>query len=382
MCVLTYLHKLLTHWCVVEYERCLVNTGRLNNSSINKQQSKGEPEKSRAAASNSNQWKHWGFFTCGEKVTEENGETRYIGDETYCENPLRAISDLTDLLRKWTELALAKFFRLDRARFVQNNYTNSNRKFHFVTFINEILLMYLTLCKCFIDKGIPIRPSLPSSIIYMCIFSSSSHLISLASQFITTVKNEIIPMCKNKANNVSRDEIAFEQLAEVGTLNAVTKDMIAVFANDNIAINRGESIFKQNWEIEHENILKELSLISHPALLYYAIEFCKEFAENGDKDDLRTIYHKLHDSESTEFRSYEDYLERKVPLVSSIYKEYCKVDSSSHANKSHSIISNTTSGISSMKTSKWNSTASNTTSGIGSRKRPASTVRSTRKKSR
>ena len=92
---------------------------------------------------------------------------------------------------------------------------------------------------------------------------------------------------------------------------------------------------------EHEEILKELSLISHPALLYYAIEFCKEFAENGDKDDLKTIYHKLHDSESDEFRSYVNYLERSVPLVSSIYKEYCKVDSSFHANKSHSIISNT-----------------------------------------
>ena len=382
MCVLTYLHKLLTHWCVVEYERCLVNTGRLNNTSINKQQGKGEPEKSRSGTSNSNQWKHWGFFTCGEKVTEENGETRYIGDDTYCENPLRAISDLTDLLRKWTELALAKFFRVDPVSLVQNIHTNSNRKFHFATFINEILLMYLTLCKCFIEKGIPIRPSLPSSIIYMCIFSSSTHLISLASQFITTMKNEIIPMCKNKAKNLSRDEIAFEQLSEVGTLNSVTKDMIAVFANDNIAINRGESIFKQNWDIEHEEILKELSLISHPALLYYAIEFCKEFAENGDKDDLKTIYHKLHDSESDEFRSYVNYLERSVPLVSSIYKEYCKVDSSFHANKSHSIVSNTTSGISSMKTSKLNSIASNTTSGIGSRKRPASTVRSTRKKSR
>ena len=75
-------------------------TGKQNVSSIDIQQSKGEPEKKRTSVKSSKQWKDWGFFACGEKVTEENGDTRYIGVDSYCENPLRAISDLTDLFKK------------------------------------------------------------------------------------------------------------------------------------------------------------------------------------------------------------------------------------------------------------------------------------------
>ena len=192
--VLTYLHKLITHWCVVEYERCLMHTGKQNYTNISKQQSKGEPEKNRATSSDPTILKNMGFFTCGERITEEDGEPRYIGDEANCENPLKAILDLTDLFRKWTELALAKFFRWNRTTLALSNYGNSARRSHFSVFINEILLMYLSLSKCFIDKGIPIRPVVPSSIIYNCVFSSSSHFISLACLYISTLKNEIIPI--------------------------------------------------------------------------------------------------------------------------------------------------------------------------------------------
>ena len=382
--VLTYIHKLLTHWCVVEYERCLVSTGKQNNLNMEHKQTKGEPSKKRTAANNSNMWRDWGFFTCGEKVMEGDGEARYIGDDTNCENPLKAISDLTDLFTKWTELALTKIFRGNRTSLAQKNSGNGNGRFQFSIYMNEILHMYLSLSKCLIDKGIPIRPSVPSSVIYMCLFSQSVHLISLVCRYITTVKTEILPICKNKAKDLVNDEIAFEQL-DVKTLNAVTKDMIAVFANESITLTRGESIFKQHWDIEHEAILKELSLISHPAFLHYTIKFCKESAEDGDDSNFKTIFQRLNDFDSFEFRSFTEYLEAKAPNIAHLYNAHRMLYSSSHAKGSHSTVSNTTSGIGSMKPSKWNSTVSNTTSGVGSlvpRKRPASPKRSTRKRSR
>ena len=373
--VLTYLHKLITHWCVVEYERCLLHTGKQNYTNISKQQSKGEPEKNRATSSDPNILKNMGFFTCGERITEEDGEPRYIGDEANCENPLRAILDLTDLFKKWTELALAKFFRWNRTTLAQSNYGNSARRSHFSVFINEILHMYLSLSKCFIDKGIPIRPVVPSSIIYKCVFSSSSHLISLACLYISTLKNEIIPMCKNKAKNLSTDGIALEQIADLTALNAITKDMLAMFANESIAINRGESIFKKHWDIEHEAIIRELSLSSHPALLHYAIDFSKESAKDTENDDFKTIYNKLKDSDSFEYRSYIEYLEEKVPHISGLLKDHRMVYSASHVNKSHSIISNTTSGIGSMKPASG-------ISPINPRKRHASVSRSAHKRNK
>ena len=173
---------------------------------------------------------------------------------------------------------------------------------------------------------------------------------------------------------MTSDEIAFEQLQELSTLTATTNDMIAVFSNDSIAINRGESLFKQHRDIEHEAILKELSLISHPALLHYAIECCEKLAEDGYNEDLKTNYLKLNDSDSFEFRYYMEYLEKKIPHICCFYKDYRKLYSSSHVNKSHSIISNTTSGISSMKP----------TSGISSlktrKRQPDTSMRSSKRK--
>jgi hypothetical protein len=333
-----------------------------------------------------NMWRDWGFFTCGEKVMAEDGEARYIGDDTNCENPLKAISDLTDLFTNWTELALTKLFRRNRGSLGQNNSGNCCSRFQFNVFMNETLHMYLSLSKCFIDKVIPIRPSVPQSVIYMCLFSQSAHLISLVCRYITTITTEVMPICKSKAKDLVRDEVAFEQL-NVKTLNFITKDIISVFANESITLNRGESIFKLHWDIEHEAILKELSLISHPALLHYTLNFCNEFAEDGDEGNFKTVFQKLNDLDSFEFRSYIEYLESKAPSIALLYNANAPrmLYSSDAPNKSLATVSNTTSGIGSMKPSNWNSTVSNTTSGMSSlmpRKRSTSPRMSTRKRSR
>merc|ERR1712113_564335 len=100
------------------------------------------------------------------------------------------------------------------------------------------------------------------------------------------------------------------------------------------------------------NILKELSLISHPALLYYALKFCNEFAENEEHCNYKDVYCKLQDPDSYEFRSYLDYLERKAPNITQLYNSNHRCYNASSNATAHSTISNTTSGVSSMKPSK------------------------------
>ena len=346
-----------------------MSLGKQRPSNSNKHANKGEPEKSRTVIKTSNIWEDWGFFSRLEyanmnkerqqkyqEIPTEDDERNYVGEDTYCENPLKAISELTQLFKQWTELALAKLIGWD-----QSGKKNSTPKLHYV-FVNEVLLMYLSLSKCIVDKNIPIRPSIPSSVIYMCLFSPSVHLISLASQYISTMKNDVMPMIKNREDDPENDAIAFEQL-DVRSLNLLSKDIIAVFANESININRGESIFKQHWDIEHEMILKNLSLYSHPALLYYTYIFCKEFAEGEENCNYKEVYCKLQDPDSYEFKSYLDYLEKKAPNITQLYNAQ-RICYGTSFNVAHSTISNTTSGVSSMKPTK----------------RPASTLRSTRKR--
>ena len=342
----------------MEYERCLVSLGKQRPSNSSSHGNKGEPEKSRTVVKISNIWEDWGFFSRVKEISNEDDEGNYIGEDTYCENPLKAISELTQLFKQWTELALAKLIGWDKS-----SKKNSTSKLRYV-FVNEVLLMYLSLSKCFVDKKIPMRPSIPSSVIYMCLFSPSVHFISLASQYISTMKNEVIPMIKNRENDPENDAIAFDQL-DVRSLNVVTKDIIAVFASESVNINRGESIFKQHWDIEHGDILKELSLCSHPALLYYSYKFCKELAEEEQNCNYKEVYYKLQDPDSYEFKSYIDYLEKKAPNITQFYNAHVhRICHSTSVNVAHSTISNTTSGVSSMKPTK----------------RPASTLRSTRKR--
>lgn len=193
--VLTYLHKLIMHWSVVEYERCLVSLGKQNcnnarNTTDNTRQlNKGEPSKnSRNKRRSSNLWKTWGFFTSGEKMKR-------------------------------------------------------NEKVHGV-------------------------------------------------------------------ENGSR--VATEQVMDLRSMNMVAKDAIAAFAKENTSLQRGESIFKQHWDIEHEEYLKGLSLISHPALLSYVLRFCKEYAKEHQMN-YTEVYSRLEDSDSTEYYAYFKYLEEHLP---------------------------------------------------------------------
>ena len=131
------------------------------------------------------------------------------------------------------------------------------------------------------------------------------------------MKQETIPMCKKKAHDLEneRDEvgnrIAQEQVMDLGRLNAVTNDMMAVFANESNSICRGESIFKQHWDIEHEEYLKQLTLFSHPAFLSYSLKFCQEYAEEHQGND-KEVYSKLSDSDSYEFSAYLEFLEKNI----------------------------------------------------------------------
>ena len=358
--VLTYLQKLITHWSVVEYERCLVSLGKQNCTNTQMLSGKGEPEKTRNNTKSSHLWKEWGFFTSGEKMLRgENGEKSYVGEDTYCENPLKAISELTEAFGQWTELALMKLIRCNITKMPENNPGVFTSRLHYNVFINEVLSMYLTLSKCFICKGIPIRPSIPSSVIYMCLFSSSSHFILLASQYITTM-HEIIPMCKKRAHDLENDRdelgnrVALEQVMDLRNLNMVTNDMTAVFANQG-NLYREESIFKQHWDIEHEDILKTLSLFSHPAFLSYTLKFCENYAEEHPGNN-KEIYSRLNDSDSPEFIAYLDYLEKNVPSITLLYSAF-RIRSAPSVTVAGSTISNTTSGVSSMKPSKRQSTS-------------------------
>ena len=140
---------------MVEYERCLVSLGKQRPSNSNKHANKGEPEKSRTVIKTSNIWEDWGFFSRLEyanmnkerqqkyqEIPTEDDERNNVGEDTYCENPLKAISELTQLFKQWTELALAKLIGWD-----QSGKKNSTPKLHYV-FVNEVLLMYLSLSKC------------------------------------------------------------------------------------------------------------------------------------------------------------------------------------------------------------------------------------------
>ena len=299
----------------------------------------------------SNIWKEWGLFTVGEKVSSgDDGERRYVGEDTYCENPLKAIFELTDLFKQWTELALTKMFGCCSTKGSKNPARIDTSKMHFNVFINEVLSMYLSLSRCFIDNGIPIRPSIPPSVIYMCLFSPSVHFISLASQYINIMRNEVVPLSKTKATDVHAAEIAFDQ-SDVRNLNTICKDMMAVYSNESISILRGESIFKQHWDIEHEEYLKDLSLISHPALLSYTLKFCENIAQD-EEENLKDVYNRLKDSDSYEFKSYLEYLNNKVPNITQIYNSLRSLYSATSVNRANSMISNTTSGVSSMKPSK------------------------------
>lgn len=282
-------------------------------------------------------------------------EEVHVGEDTYCENPLRAISELTEVFNQWTELAVTNLFKSEPSKVTENN-TGRASRMHYSAMLNEVLSMYLTLCRCFIENNIPIRPSMPSSVIYLCLFSSSTHFISCACEYICVIRQEIVPMCKRRALELDHDgdengsRVATEQVMDLRCMNMITKDAIAIFAKENSSLQRGESIFKQHWEIEHEEYLKGLSLISHPALLSYVFRFCKEYAKEHD-ERYTEIYSRLNDPDSAEFYAYIKYVEEHLPNITDLHS-VLRATNAPNVTVAGSTISNTTSGVSSMKPSK------------------------------
>ena len=358
LAVLTYLHKLIIQWAVVEYPRCLANLGRQSSASKNSKNrhpGKGEPAK---ASHKQKDTCGGGFFTSKEKIVQgEGGENIHVGEDTNYENPLKSIADLTELFGQWTELALIKLLR-------PRGSLSDNSRLQFNVFVNEVLSMYLTMSRCFINANIPIRPEMPSSIVYMCLFSSCSHFLSAALEYIAVMRQEIIPMCERFAEggdeNVTR--VAGAQIENMEKLNMIAKDVFAVLGED-VPVREGSIFRLPHWEIEHDDILKQLSLSSHPALLPYTFKFFAQYATNFNTDQgdrsgssvapgWQELLSQLRDPSSKEYDAYFKYLEEHVPNVTNTFELLGPANVVYGRNAACSTIINTTSGVSSMKPSK------------------------------
>ena len=364
--VLTYLNKLILHWSVVEYKRTLIGLGRDRTTRTFRNENRGEPEKRNTAEISSGLLDDGRFFASSEKFSSEEeflskeNKKRFVGEDNWCTTPLKSIYELTELFKQWTELALLKIKACDTRR-ISPNTPKSTHRLHFTVFINEVLAMYLSMARCFVQNKIPIKISIPASVIYMCFFSPSVHFIAAASQYISILKNELRPMCKDMEREEEVSDIGCK--FDASRFNLLCIDIMAVFVSEKINIER-ESIFRKYWEIEHSQYLNDLSLISHPAFLSYTIKFCEQRAAESENDSsYKDIYQKLEDSDSYERKLYMEGLKEKAPSIFNLYKSLrdlfaARIPNTPNIRMANSTTSNTT--------KMANSTISNTTSGVSS----------------
>lgn len=315
--VLTYLNKLCLHWASVEYERC--------KNSLN------------------------GPFPTA---------------NTSCDDPLASIAGLTDAFGQLTESGLCQLVRKQKIPMdAHRQRTNIN------IYMNEVLSMYMTLSRCLILKEIPVRAQLPAAVVYFSLFGSSSVFLSRSLEYLTMTKHETIPLCHRKAKELENEgdhlgkEVALKQVENLDLLNACTKDALAVLATEKY-LTRGESLFRQHWELDEEHLRKNLCIVSHPALLPYVQRFVKEFGSQN-KLESEVCYRELMDEHSYAHEKFWSCLVERVPRVTEFCDTfYSKVrpsssatspkmmsDSRSRASQNSLAESVATSGVSSMKPS-------------------------------
>lgn len=135
-------------------------------------------------------------------------------------------------------------------------------------------------------------------------------------------------------------EVAALQQGSLEDLNVVSKDALSLMSKEEY-LNRGESIFRQDWIIDDELVRKGLSLASHPALFPYLL---KHLQDNQELD-LSTL-------DETDSRPFEDYMENlanHLPKVTHFFDTFTSRKTTEKTCDAEGSVS--TSGISSMLSS-------------------------------
>jgi hypothetical protein len=171
-----------------------------------------------------------------------------------------------------------------------------------------------------IHKELPLRLELPSSFVYQALFESTPIYLSRVLEHITMTKHETVPLCQRiykqlcqltEDDHLEEDveaekRVVLDHLDNKDRLNAVTKDAIAVLSNQTVVsssqeavplsglnlcvsiqyLERGQSLFRKDWQVEDEFIRQNLSVTSHPMFLPFVLEFTEEFSrKNGLRKD-------------------------------------------------------------------------------------------------
>lgn len=285
--VLTYLSKLAQHWAAVEYERC-------KNCLL-------------------------GPFP--------------MTNVTFQEGPLNSISYLTEAISQMAETGFCQLLQTkhqedaDVQRLYLNTFIQESLfMFHSVIYKRSILTKLFLKCSiffqishCFTLKEIPIRPKVPQSVLYAAIFGRNPVLLSRALEYITMVKTEVLPMITKVLQQMQEDndeqgvDVASRQLESLEDLNVVSKDALAMMSKEQY-LDRGESIFRQDWIIDDELVRKGLSLSNHPALFPYLLKYLQD----NQEIDLSS----LDETDSRPFENYMEKLAKHLPKVTNFFETF------------------------------------------------------------
>jgi len=248
-----------------------------------------------------------------------------------CRYPLRAISDMINCFTRCVESGL-----------LQTVESPSNKDGELDAYVGETLHMCMTISRVLINRNMPIRLEVPSSLLYFSVFGflHPAHM-SVSLEYIAMMKHETLPMCERLlrelngkleeelgGNNYGPDEegdvellseirVAEEQVEDRAKekLKTVTMDIWSVLTNDNVTLMTGHSIFRQrHWQIEDELIRQHLRLSTHVAFQRYSSEFAEKYShEHGVPKP--EVYNELMDESTSAYQEYFVMVSKHFPRI-------------------------------------------------------------------
>ena len=164
--------------------------------------------------------KHWALSECRAERPASN--LLFPWANTSCDNPYETISGLCEFISQQAENGLYHLIASTEA---------SQAAFRMELYQHEILSMFSSISKCFVQYKVPIRPELPSHFIYFSVFGRNPVFFAKSLHHLTQVKQEIIPMCQNIRKEHGRIDLkrrmATSTEEKIALLENVAKDVLA-----------------------------------------------------------------------------------------------------------------------------------------------------------
>ena len=200
-----------------------------------------------------------------------------------CTNPLESMYNLSISIAEMSTLALA----LARERSESTHLLSVN-----------ILSQYKLTQLVMLEYNIPLRMDLPSPYLYASLFSYSGDLLSMSCSYILTAKRTVLPALKKALREAElRDgsehpttlqiEAMLTEESKEGLL-AATRDFLVFLSPGQVNLTH-TSLLRQGWDIpEGEEALKESMFItSHPAMLPWAVQYMDSLDLDREEDRHR-----------------------------------------------------------------------------------------------